>query len=127
MSLEQNIVTEKRSELLAVASAMLDGRMNLIEGARRVCALRHATGDPDNKVFMPIRAIESETDHFPIGETRLRCAGDYLQRTDDEMRRYLADAGEEILYACREIIRAFSPVRNDITGNIITIIDKESK
>lgn len=98
----------KRSELTGVAAAMLDGQMHLIEGVRKICSLRHAIGDPDNEVFMPIRAIESETDHFPLGEIRTRCALEYLKRMDDEMQRYLADAKADILAACREIIRVFS-------------------
>jgi len=101
-------VTNKRSELVAVATAMLEDRVKLIEGARKICALRHQVGDPENEAFMPIRAIESETDHFPLGKMRDQCASDYLQRMDAEMNRYLADAREDILLACREIIRIFS-------------------
>lgn len=97
-----------RSELIAVATAMQDGKMDLIEGVRKICSLRFAVGDPDNDVFMPIRAIESETDHFPLGEMRSRCASDYLQRMDAEKQRYLSDARQDILDACKEIIRVFS-------------------
>jgi hypothetical protein len=102
------IVTNKRSELVAVATAMIEDRLNLIEGARKICALRHQVGDPENEAFMPIRAIESETDHFPLGKMRDQCAADYLQRMDAEMNRYLADATQDILLACREIIHVFS-------------------
>jgi hypothetical protein len=73
-----------------------------------ICSLRFAVGDPDNDVFMPIRAIESETDHFPLEEVRSRCAPDYLRRIDAEMQRYLSDARQDILDACKEIIRVFS-------------------
>ncbi len=114
MSLQETIIEKKRSELVAVATAMIEGRMHLIEGARRICALRHAVGQPENEVFMPIRAIESETDHFPLGEMRARCANDYLQRMDDEMNRYLDSARQDILSACKEIIRTFS-LSNDAT------------
>lgn len=101
-------IKDKRSELVAAATAMLNGALNPIEGARKICELRYQVGDPDNEVFMPIRAIESETDHFPIGENRNQCAPDYLQRMDEEMGRYLADARGDITSACREIIRVYS-------------------
>ncbi len=104
----QKIDESKRNELIAVANAMLDGEINLIEGVRKICSLRHAIGDPENDVFMPIRAIESETDHFPIGELRKQCSDDYLQRVDNEMQRYLAEAKEYIFTVCQEIIRVFS-------------------
>lgn len=101
-------VQDSRVEMVDVATAMLEGHMNLIEGVRKICVLRQSVGDPENEVFMPIRAIESETDHFPLGEMRAHCATDYLHRKDDEMTRYLADAKRDILTACKEIVRIFS-------------------
>lgn len=107
MSLDEH-VTKKRSEVVALATAMLEDRLHLIEGARKLCALRHEVGDPENEAFMPIRAIESETDHFPLGGMRDQCAVDYLRQMDAEMDQYLAAAKHDILLACREIIRVFS-------------------
>ena len=107
MSLSET-VANNRSELVATASAMLENRLNLIEGARKICVLRHLVGDPENEVFMPIRAIESETDYFPLGKVRDQCAADYLERMDVKMNQYLARARPDILLACREIVAAFS-------------------
>ena len=101
-------VTARRQELVELAHLMLDGQFNLIEGVRRICALRLATGDPDNEVFFPIWAVESETDAFPLGEMRAACSPDYLKRSDAEMQRYLDESRSDILKACREILRAFS-------------------
>jgi len=98
----------KKDELIAIATAMLEGKMNLIEGVRRICALRFAVGDPDNDVFVPIRAIESETDHFPLGQARSHCAPTYLQQIDAEIERYLSDATKDIVDACREILRVYA-------------------
>lgn len=104
----RNAVENKRTELISVATSMLDGKMNLIEGVRKICSLRHAVGDPENEVFLSIRAIDSETDHFPIGQVRERCAREYLQRIDKEMESYLADAKDDILKACQEIVQVFT-------------------
>jgi hypothetical protein len=101
-------VSARRHELVAVASGMLAGGVNLIEGMRRICALRIAIEDPENKVFLPIRAMESETDSFPLGAMRANCSQDYLKRADAEMESYLADARDDILQACQEIVRTFS-------------------
>ena len=98
----------KRVELIAVAEAMIEGKINLIEGVRKITTLRHVVGNPDDKLFMPIRAIESETDHFPIGPARGQCAPDYLKQADEELERYLTNAKDDILAACREIVRAYS-------------------
>lgn len=98
----------KRRELVAVAKSMLAGEANLLEGVRRVCALRFAVEDPENEVFLAIRAIDSETDHFPLGAMRASCSPEYLTRVDDEMQTYLAEAREDILQACQKIVEAFS-------------------
>jgi hypothetical protein len=100
----------KRAELVSVAEAMIVGKMDLIEGVRKITALRHEIGDGDDQVFVPIRAIESETDHFPVGAIRTQYTSDYLKRLDEEMTLYLADAKQDILGACREIVRMYSKV-----------------
>jgi hypothetical protein len=82
--------------------------MNLIEGTRKITALRHEVENPDGEIFMIIGAIESETDHFPLGSVRAQCAPEYLKRADEEMQRYLADAKDAILTACREIVSVYS-------------------
>lgn len=102
-----NVVKNKRAELISLSTAMLEGKINLIEGVRKICSLRHEVGDPDNEVFLPIRAIDSETDHFPVGKIRERCTREYLQRMDKEMQLYLADAKDDILTSCREIVQVF--------------------
>lgn len=99
---------ERRHELVAVAAEMLAGSINLVEGMRRICALRFAIEDSENAVFLTIRAMESETDSFPLGAMRSNCSEDYLKRADAEMESYLADTRDDILQACREIVRTFS-------------------
>lgn len=101
-------VSAKRQELVVLANSMLAGETNLIEGVRQICALRFAVEDPENEVFLAIRGIESETDTFPLGPMRANCSPEYLKRMDSEMQSYLSDAREDILQACREIVKAFS-------------------
>jgi hypothetical protein len=99
---------EKRAELVSTARAILDEDIHLIEGVRKICLLRHYVGDPGSEVFMPIRAIESETDHYPLGKVRSEYAQDFLGKLDAEMRCYLEDAKVDIFEACKEIIRVYS-------------------
>ena len=96
------------AELVATAETMLRGELQLIEGCRKICSLRHKVDNPESEVFLPIRGIESETDHFPLGRMREHCSPDYLAQADEQMNRYVADVREDILAACREIVRAFS-------------------
>lgn len=96
------------TKLVAIANAMLGGEVNLIEGCRVICSLRYESSDPDHQVFLPIRGIESESDHYPLGEYRKQYAPEYLQRIDAEMEKYLVEAQSDILAACREIVQVFS-------------------
>ena len=103
---------QARQVLVDVASGMLDGSVNLIEGVRQICDLRFAIGDPNNELFFPVRAIESQTDSYPLGEMRLNCDEDYLALADGEMDDFLAEVRDELMQACRKIVRAFSTPRH---------------
>ena len=101
-------VGQKRAELVAIASGMLNGEIHLIEGARRICSIRFELKDPDNEAFLPMVAIDSETDHLPLGPMRERYAEGALQRADEELNQYIAKAKPDILEACRRILQAFA-------------------
>ena len=90
---------DKRLELTHVAMAIINGEMDLIVGARRICGLRYELGDPDDEVFLPIRGFESETDNFPVGEERERYGDEYLKRLDYEAARYVAEAKDSVIDA----------------------------
>lgn len=97
-----------RRELVELCSNMLKGRVNILEGVRRICTLRFVVEDPDNEVFLPIRAVESDTDIFPAAVIRSNFGAEYLFRADIELNSYLSDHHEAIAQACAEIIDAFS-------------------
>lgn len=107
MSLPDKIIANKKAELRSVATSMLEGRLHLIEGVRKICALRFNIDQPGHEVFVPVIAVDSETDHFPLGKMRNECASDYLKKIDAEMNKYIADAKQQILSACEEILRVF--------------------
>lgn len=106
MDEQSDQLSTRRQEIVELANLMLFGDINLIEGTRRICALRFAIDDPENEVFLPLRAIESETDAFPLGAMRSNCSAEYLKRADSDLESYLVDARDDILQACREIVMA---------------------
>lgn len=95
-------------KLVELAASMLRDEINLIEGVRRICVLRFATGDPDDEVFLSIRSIDSQTDEFPIGAMRSNCSIEYLTRADEEMKHFLNETRDDIFRACSEIVNKFS-------------------
>ncbi|MEW6639818.1 MAG: DUF2489 domain-containing protein [Pseudomonadota bacterium] len=101
-------VASRRQEIVSVSRSVLEGDINTIEGIRKICALRMFMDNPQDEVFLAIRAIESETDHFPIGDQRANRAPEALKKLDQKVEEYLADARDDIYEACREIIRLYS-------------------
>ena len=97
----------KINELIRTAKQMVNDELDLISGVRKICKLRFDVGDPDNPIFMPIRAIESETDHFPVGGIRSQWGIDSLARVDVEMKNFLSDAKVDIINSCSELIQYF--------------------
>ena len=68
--MEQSIRTHSKRVLVDVARAMLDDKVDFIEGARAICRLRLSVGAADDPVFLPIQGFESETDVFPTKDAR---------------------------------------------------------
>jgi Protein of unknown function (DUF2489) len=98
----------KRRELVDVIDTMRSGRLNLIEGVRRICRLRFDVGSEDDPVFFPIRSAESETDRFPIGHEREHWDAAALARMDAELASYESDLRPQILRSCEEIVKLFA-------------------
>lgn len=85
MSLDLSI-EQSRGKIAEAATAMLEGKMSFIEGARRICGLRFkaelSNSDPD---IVPFVAIDSETDALPLGDVRQLWAPDALAKLQPEI------------------------------------------
>lgn len=104
----RELTMDTNKKVVSVATAMLHGDISLIEGCRKISGLRYNVSNPDHEVFLTIRGVDSETDHFPIGDLRKQYAPEYLQRLDKEMEDYIARVRDNIIASCHEIIRVFS-------------------
>jgi hypothetical protein len=100
-----------RLDIAAAARAMLDGHMSFIEGARRIAELRFYADVPDlDEDLMAFVLIDSETDTYPFGETRLLWNAPALAKLQpdiDRSERWARDVGEE---HCRRLIERFGVV-----------------
>lgn len=100
-------VKQKRNEIVATATAMINGTIDLIGGCRKLVTLRYEAEVQDDDLFDPIIAIESDTDHLPVEEQRLQCSADYLVKVDKEKEEYLKAAKVDIIRACGEIVNKY--------------------
>lgn len=98
-----------RIAALEAAEAVLGGRLGVIEGCRRLCALSHdlvpeRLVDDDLVVFI---AVDSETDALPTGSARQYWDPVALRREDAKIERAEAMYRDEVLAACRNVITRF--------------------
>jgi hypothetical protein len=101
---------EAKALLIATLTSFLEGRLEVVEVARKLAAQRFAfVGehlDEDWRVFV---AIDSETDHLPLGDVRKHWAADALARKDAERRETEAFYRDHLLSAARSLLRRYEP------------------
>lgn len=96
-----------RQQIAAIARRMVDGELDILEGCVQAVALRGSldeTGmeDPD-LLFLVL--VESELDDVPVGDTRKLWAPEALAEKDRKAHAYLEQIREDLLEACRSLIR----------------------
>ncbi len=97
------------NKLIVIAEKMLKDQIDLIKGCREILSLSNKTLNPMNEMFIPFRAIDSETDHLPLDEVRPRCSEAYLFKADKEKTDYLDEDTRSILKeSCQKLIRELS-------------------
>lgn len=62
-------------------------------------------GEPDNKLFFPFVAVDSETDHFPLGVVRDNWSSVALQREDEKRVQYEREARSDLMEAANELLQ----------------------
>jgi hypothetical protein len=109
-----DLESEERAhrEVVTIATAILNGSVGIIEGARQLSALAHDVVD-DWRVdadFVVFGALDSGTDHLPIGRAREYWDPVALVDRDREVERVEADARPKIEQACRNLLHRFTDV-----------------
>lgn len=103
-------MADARSEVVAVAKAMLAGELSYAEGAYQICRLRSRVGgiggrDEDFDVFV---AIESETDHLPLQAQKHLWSEEALRELEPEAERTQKWAASFAERACQRLITRLS-------------------
>jgi hypothetical protein len=98
-------IARQRQEMVGIAEQMLTDKMGIIEGARRLVALSHGAEMSDED-FMVFRAIDSETDALPVGESRNHWNEEALKAKDKEASDYEEEVREIARQACEQLINS---------------------
>ena len=105
----EEYIQKQRRRAVEVASGMLSGSINYLEGAIDLSALRFEVGLPeDDKDFLAFAGISSEIDHLPIGSVRQHWSQEVLARHDPEIQESTKWAKEVSLSECRSIVARFN-------------------
>lgn len=101
-------ITMARLDMVATARAMLRGELSFIEGARRISSLRYRVGVEDfDEDMLPFVAIDSDTDTYPFGETRLLWNSEALAKLQPEIDRSEQWAREVGHEHCKNLVERF--------------------
>jgi hypothetical protein len=86
-----------------------------VEGSRRLGGLLSRFADREPDLRRRFLLISDETESYPIGaELRSMWDPEALARLDTRMEAYLAEVRDELLEACREIVRKYGSHRGDL-------------
>ena len=95
-------MSDLESEIYDIATQMLQGQIDLIEGCHNITSLSYQLNKTNN-VFLFFKGIASETEHFPFSKIRDTCSSEYLVRLDLEKENYLIQIKEDIFKACLKL------------------------
>jgi hypothetical protein len=94
-------------KIVAAAQRILSGELGVIAGARQLCGLGHGVGADRDPDFVYFIAIDSQTDHLPIGEVRQRWNPEALREKDAEVAAFEAAEREKTFEICRRLIQKY--------------------
>jgi hypothetical protein len=99
-----------RHSVVGAATDMLQGRLGLTEGCRRLAGLAHDVV-PDWRIdadFVVFGAVASETDNYPVGAARAHWNPEALEREDAKRAKYEGAVRDSVLKACGNVIARFT-------------------
>lgn len=105
----QQYVRGKQQELVDTALRIVEGRIDPVQGCRLICALQNEIRLETDDAFDVIKAIESETDTSPLGQSREHCNPKHLSKVDEETYAYMDRVQAQLKEACLKIIGRLAP------------------
>lgn len=105
---ERPWVDDAPERAIALARRVLRGELRVIEGCRALSSMRWEFGADMTDQFSPFVAIDSETDHLPVGAVRNLWAVEALARKDLEIDRCEELYRTQALEACSVLIECLT-------------------
>lgn len=100
---------EAFAELRAAVTDLKSGEVSFVEGVRRVLSVRRRIGAPDfDTDFMVLVAVDSQSDHLPVGGAKLFASPAWLQQSTQEERELRRQYETAVWAACDRLIERFA-------------------
>jgi hypothetical protein len=108
-ALDESRQRELRAEVAAVARGIYLRSTPLLDGARRIAALRfEVAGCEHDEDFMLFAVIDSETDHIPKESARKLCSPTWLEQCDLKIHETWDFYGSQIRTSCERLCARFA-------------------
>jgi hypothetical protein len=102
-------VISNRKKIGDIATGMINGSVNYLEGAIELASLRFEVDLPeDDKDLIAFTGVASEIDHLPIGSVRKHWSKKSLERHEPEILSTTKWAKEVTLPECKSLAKRFN-------------------
>jgi hypothetical protein len=95
----------------------LAGTLGLIEASRLLASCSHSLREDRNSEFTFFIAVESETDHLPVGEYRNQWAADSLKAKDEEINSIEEFYRRDAVAAATFLLKRFQEAEQAASSN----------
>lgn len=99
----ENYQNRLREKTIVVCEELIRGEIGVIAASRELVSL-FAHMNMDNPDFVFFKAVESETDHLPIGEERKNWNAEALKQKDIEISENELFYKNEMIETCQKVI-----------------------
>jgi hypothetical protein len=102
-------VAMQRRRVGELARQILAGEIDVLDGSRKIAALRFEVEvEERDQDFIPFVAVESETDHLPIGVEAVNWSDEALVRKELELKQAREWAMETVHTECASLVARFA-------------------
>lgn len=101
-------VKETRGQMVRIARGIVNGAIGIVSGSRELARMRFGSTTEHDRDVLVFVGIDSETDHFPLGDVRRHWNAEALKAKDAELRDYEARVKERAFQACERFIARYS-------------------
>ena len=105
---EDDNLRKIRAQIVELCESILEGSVDLLQGIRWLNGLSSSLPEEERDSFSLITAIESQTDHIPIGSERCYCTKERCEQLDKEIERLVTPDKDRVFELCRTIIEKYS-------------------